>query len=143
MNKFADTMYEDLKEYFPAIAADVTSYYAMSDRKLCVNLSDNSKVVYDIYRKTLRIFAPKRGLTVNVLEDETEWKRLFGENLKKKIKENGYSCTQLADALGIHRNALNHHMNGVTMPTVVNLAKIAHFLGYPIECFFTFQDENE
>lgn len=143
MTNFAQEMFEDMKEYFPDIAEDVERYYAMSERQLCVTSTDGTKIVYNIYSKTLRIFSPDHGVSVDVRENEEEWQRLFFKNLKKKIDESGYSYSIFSERVGIHRNTLSHYVNGTRMPTAVNLAKIARFLGYPIECFFTFSDENE
>lgn len=142
MNSFTQEMFEDLKEYFPDIAEEVVSYYQMTDRQLCVNLRDNGKVVYDIYRKSLRIFSPVQK-PLDVLEDEEKWRNCFAKNLRQKIEESGYTYTQIAAKTGIHRNTLSQYVCRTLMPPAANLAKIARFLGYPIECFFTFSDENE
>lgn len=142
MNSFAQEMFEDMKEYFPDIAEEVVSYYPMSDRQLCVNTKDNDKIVYDIYRKTLRIFSPVQK-PLDVMEDEEKWRYYFTKNLRQKIEESGYTYTYLAEKTGIHRNTLSQYVCRTQTPPAANLAKIARVLGYPIECFFAFQDENE
>ena len=142
MNSFTQEMFDDLKEYFPNIAEEVVSYYQMTDRQLCVNLRDNSKIVYDIYRKSLRVFSPVFK-PIDVIEDEEKWQHYFTKNLRQKIEESGYTYAQIAEKTGIHRNTLSQYVCRTKMPRAANLAKIARFLGYPIECFFTFSDENE
>lgn len=142
MTNFAQEMFDDLKEYFPDIAEEVVSYYRMTDHQLCVNMRDNGKIVYDIYHKTLRIFSPVQK-PLDVLEDEEKWRYCFTKNLRQKIEESGYTYTQIAAKTGIHRNTLSQYVCRTQTPPAANLAKIARVLGYPIECFFAFQDENE
>lgn len=142
MNSFAKEMFEDMKEYFPDIAEEVVSYYQMSDQKICVTMKDGGKVVYNIYSKALRIFSPVQK-PLDVIEDEEKWRYYFTKNLRQKIEESGYTYTQIAAKTGIHRNTLSQYVCHTQTPPAANLAKIARVLGYPIECFFAFQDENE
>lgn len=54
-------------------------------------------------------------------------------NLKKYRKENGYTQKQLADYLGITRQAYAHYEVGNRAPNYVVLVKIADFYGVSME----------
>lgn len=56
-----------------------------------------------------------------------------GENLKKKMHENGYTVIQLADKLNVHTHAVYKWYQGINMPTIDNLCNIADLYGTTID----------
>lgn len=58
----------------------------------------------------------------------------FGENLRKLRNEFGISQTELARAVDMRPENINHYEAGRRVPNIVHLRDIAKAINQPIEC---------
>ena len=62
---------------------------------------------------------------------ELEWMKMFGNNLKKLLKETGLTQRELADETGLSESTISSYINGQRMPSIKALINI----GYALDCY--------
>lgn len=75
--------------------------------------------------------------------NELEWMKMFGNNLKRLLKEVGLTQRELADETGLSESTISSYINGQRMPSVKALINI----GYALDCYeddlISFMDKIE
>lgn len=56
---------------------------------------------------------------------EVEWLDIFGENLKRLMREHGYSQKNLAEDTGLSESTISRYMNGLAIPKATALINLA------------------
>ena len=74
---------------------------------------------------------------------EVEWMKIFGDNLKEIMDEQGYTQRDLAEATGLSEASISNYANARTMPTVRAIINLSFELGMPFEDFINFGDRIE
>lgn len=58
---------------------------------------------------------------------------MFTERFSTYIQSKGISAYSIAKQTGISQGLMNEYKNGIKLPTIVNLVKIADYLGVSID----------
>jgi DNA-binding XRE family transcriptional regulator len=119
---------DNMKQY---IEENVTTYHAISNWDLFVELKNGDRFIYDSFSNTV-IFDLYE---TDELTDEQELKE-FARNLKKMIRRSFITQEELADRIGVNRVSINRYLNGKQIPDSMTLHKIAKALNCSTEDFF-------
>lgn len=71
---------------------------------------------------------------------EVEWMRIFGDNLKEVMDEQGYTQKDLAEATGLSEASISNYVNARKMPTIRAIINLSFELGIGFEDFINFGD---
>lgn len=71
---------------------------------------------------------------------EVEWLRNFGNALKEAMEYTNTSQEELADILGMSQSSVSRFINGLQMPDVRVVLKIAYELDWNIDDLVNFGD---
>lgn len=123
-----DRMIDNLRMYFPHIAMSMESYRQYDDFELLIRLNDGSTILYDDVEKAIRTL-PKDKSTMS----EEECRSEFGYRLRKLLRRNKMTQTELAEASGVSKPMLSYYINGTVSPSFYNVDRIARALGCSID----------
>ena len=74
---------------------------------------------------------------------QSEWKRIFGNNLTDILKDNDMSQAQLAREAGLSVSRVSDYINGYATPSIFAIINMAYALDVDIGEFIDFGDEIE
>lgn len=92
-----------------------------------VTLDDGSRWLYDHATSGMRCVA--RDSEHKIYENEEEYKWQVGCNLRKRIRDAGFTQTAFAEACGIKLVTLRTYINGTSMPNILAVKRMASVLG--------------
>lgn len=132
---FADVMFEDLKVYYPTDMDKAVRWYSFDRFELIVELSDGRKLLYDYVDKTTRWLGISK---VDPEEDEERWKWEFSMRLCKRMQYQGMTQDELSKLTGLSPASISKYTNGIAVPSLFHITKIAKVLACPITYFLRF-----
>ena len=59
---------------------------------------------------------------------EVTWMHIFRENLTRMMIEENMNQVQLSDASGISQSTISKYLNGLQMPTAINIVNLSYAL---------------
>lgn len=74
---------------------------------------------------------------------QTEWKRIFGDNLVGILEEKGMSQRQLARDSGVSVSMINDYINGQRIPSVIATINMAYALDMEVSELVDFDERVE
>jgi transcriptional regulator with XRE-family HTH domain len=74
---------------------------------------------------------------------QTEWKRIFGDNLVGILEEKGMSQRQLARDSGVSVSMINDYINGQRIPSVIAAINMAYALDMEVSELVDFDERVE
>ena len=123
-----DILIENFKLNFPLIAEQACKYHDTVYNELVIELISGDTVLYDdIERSIRRIPSSTDELT------EDMCRREFGFRLTKIMRHKNISQLELSELTGINNVMLSRYINGVNIPSLYKVVKIARTLGCPID----------
>ena len=123
-----ESMFENLKTYFPTVGNHAVSYKETDDFELTVLCDDGSCVIYDDLDRTIRMLPPKDAAMT-----EAVWRREFGTRLRKRMTRKGYTQQEFAELIGTSQTMLSNYINGHCVPSFYIVDKIARALDCSID----------
>ena len=74
---------------------------------------------------------------------QSEWREIFGDNLKSILEERGMSQRDLANDTGLSNSRINEYIKGNTTPNIFAIINMAYVLDIDIDEFVDFEDTIE
>lgn len=74
---------------------------------------------------------------------QSEWREIFGNNLKSILEERGMSQRDLANDTRLSTSRINEYIKGYTTPNIFAIINMAYALDIDIDEFVNFEDTIE
>lgn len=74
---------------------------------------------------------------------QTEWRKIFGDNLASLLQENKMTQAQLAKDSGLSKSRINDYIKGYATPSIFAIINMANALCIDITEFVDFEDVIE
>lgn len=117
-------------------AVKVKSYKLFDESELLVRTFDDKVYLYDVANRN----ANPRPITLRKDEKVTSkvWLREVGYRIKTKMLMSGVGVEELSDISGLSVITIERYLNGESMPSAINLQKIAIALRCTLNDLTTF-----
>lgn len=119
----ADWLFVSFCRDNPSMEATVRRYIYFDEFELLIQTQDGKTYLYN---SSNNCSAPK-PITIRSVKDLTdeEWRKEFAQRLKSKMINAGVGLEDLSYITGISEYTIDRYMNGETMPSMINVQKIA------------------
>ena len=120
-----ESIYDEFKIHYFRLADKVIDWYPSGKNEIVVVLDDGAKLRFDWITKTCQAI---NKLERSYLEDEDVWKNNFSKRLNLKMRNSCITQERLAHETGISFVTINKYATGKSIPSVLNLERIAEAL---------------
>lgn len=128
------TLLDNFKLYFPNVYSKATYCFQSGPFEATANLEDDTVVIYNDLRKTIRYESDKDYEH----PDENDWLANFGSNLNKIISKRGGNQTWLSKATGIQQPTISRIISGKRSASNYEIRLIADALDCTVSELFGF-----
>lgn len=137
-NSFADLMFEYFIANHTNYKNAVDCYYLSGRFELTIELINGDIIYYDIADEMITKYLTKdKRKDVTDMSDD-EYRCMFSSTLKRKLYDLRMTQRDLADVTDINEMSISNYINGKTIPTFINMAKIAKALKCDVVDFYKF-----
>ena len=133
MATYKEKIFNNFQVNFPLTAKQAMEWKVTGPSEITVELSDNTKVIYDDFDKTL--------INVDYADGpmtEQQWKNEFGRRLNKRLYLRRISQDELAERTGLSRQIVSRYINGSSVPNPLTIRAIARVLNCDISDLIDF-----
>lgn len=131
-NNFETSMGIDINNFnllHPREAEKVIDVREGPNHTLIFTTNDGREIVWNCFTNRIESPAKSDSKIIDIYQiEDTDWNKIFGKKLKKKMREVGMTQSTLASLTNIAPASISQYCNGDTMPTAIKLVKIARAL---------------
>lgn len=128
--KRLDHLVNRFKKRYALFSDEIKSVELYSNYEILIETELGIRMLYDDRDQTIDV--------VNGHQEESDWRRRFGRQLRSRMNWSGISQEELSKETGISITSLSMYMNGRTVPSIYNAKKIADALACSVDDLLRF-----
>lgn len=119
---------DNLRRYWDIEPEDVVRCYELTPYETVIELRNGNVIIFDDTRKGVRLMVKDISKIT-----EIEWRRMFGYRLRILIRAKNMTLAEFAEKIGTYQTAVSCYINGLTMPGLYTVHKMAQVLECTID----------
>ena len=137
----ADDIYLDIFEEFkhmcPYSVDKIEKWYPHGELSIIIELADGGAYLYDSIMGSFR-YASSLEKLLQAPEDEEKWRIAFSLRLYRTMRMRGFTQDELAWRVGVSVGSMSNYVNGVRVPSIYTIRKIAKELKCSVDELINF-----
>lgn len=125
--KIWEPVLENFKHSYPELYEKMVDWYPSGYLEITVKLDDGQLKVYEFMGDFVRTIKSIGEVNVEDVE-ESEWRLIFADRLRTRMRRSGIGQEELSNRSGISRVTLSNYMNGKATPSGYNLERLSRAL---------------
>ena len=128
-HKIWEPVLRSFKEHHPGLYEDMVDWYPSGYLEITVKLCNGQRISYELMDDLIRIIR-NEGDSDQIDIDELEWRLIFAERLRTRMRRCCINQERLSECTGISKVMISRYMNGKASPSGYNL----ELLGRALRC---------
>lgn len=120
-----EPVFNEFADKYPELVNCIVDWYPSAQMEITVKLYDGRKFSYDwLSKNAISIYDPEEDDDV----DEKEWRKIFSNNLTRKMRNFGMTQDELSYITGISQVTISKYINCKATPSTYNVRRISKAL---------------